>query len=311
VPLPDSGGKLSIASKIYLINLENQKETTLPVAPGTWSGSRIAVSPRGKIYYCNVNDELRKFDLKSRIDLPALVCNSYTINPSCSHDGRYVLFEANLTGATGYRDIYCLDENNYTANIPKLTNSLAFCGSPCFTFDDRHIIYDCRDASGLFDLWIMNSDGTNPDRLALGNGNNCQRPACSPVNNWLAYQKNIQGVIGIYASLIKNNKVIKTVTVVNDGAENINPSWTTDGKAILFQKKKTVISLGRAWDDYDVYIIKFDQNIPQQPVAITSRALFNEGDPCSLPILDDSTLTAMKALFPNSAALPLPRNSLN
>ncbi|MDD4902736.1 MAG: hypothetical protein PHE24_06405 [Patescibacteria group bacterium] len=311
----DGGPTLIINQEVMIYDTSIGRKITLPISLGVKADSRIAASSDGKIYYVNgVDLELHKFNLKTMTDLPLTSSQYYCLNPACSHRGQLVLFESNLTKQSGYRDIYCLDLKSMNNTAQRLTSSLTFCGSPSFTHNDRHIIYDCQDAAG-FSLWIMDKDGKNARILLVGGANgNFQRPACSPVNNWVAYQVNHGGSIGISASLLNWKQDIKrTVTIINDGGEYLNPCWSPDGKKVIFQKRKS-IAIGQTVRYFqDIYEADFNPDLPPAPVPLIARPLTTNVYACWLPVLSDSVQFSIAGAFVDSYRRNLPgaRNNMN
>ncbi len=271
--------------------------------------SRIAVSSEGMIYYLNKIDlRTHRFNLKTMSDLMFITADSLYINPACSHDGRHILFEANLTGSGSYRDIFCADLDSANPKPRLLTNNLTFCGSPSYTNDDQQIVYDCTHA-GVVDLWIMDRDGKNPRWIMQGGANgNYQRPACSPTNNWVAYQVNYAGTVGIGAALLNSKKqVIKSVLIVNGVAgECLNPTWTPDGKAIVFQMKvrKKIGVFVR--DYYDVFVVEFNPDLPPSPKPLIDRFVLDNYYPCWLPFVSDSVENSVIKRFVDTFRKKLP-----
>lgn len=80
-------------------------------------------------------------------------------NPSLSHDGKTVVFQVLMRDW----DIYSIDVEG--KNLKKLALSLAQEVSPCFTPDDKKIIFISTQEGDIMKLFVMNRDGSNQKKL--------------------------------------------------------------------------------------------------------------------------------------------------
>ena len=114
----------------------------------------------------------------------------------------------------------------------------------------------------------------------------------------MAYQVNLGGLIGISASLLdRNHNITRTVVVVNDGKENLNPCWSSDGKKIIFQKK-CYLSLGvNTFVDDDIYEVGFNPDLPQMPTPMIARPALNDLYAYWLPTMGDSVQNSIAKAF--------------
>ncbi|HTX87143.1 MAG TPA: hypothetical protein VMC41_03730 [Candidatus Nanoarchaeia archaeon] len=296
-----------------LVDSRSLAQVILPMMPTDQIEYRLAVSPQGKIFYTNAADcEIHKFDFKTKHDLPAAILGYCSTNPVCSHDGRVLLSEAN---PSGIHDIYAVWQDSLT-NIPcRLTNGLTFCGSPSFSSRDDYFVFDCRDANNYWSLWIYDNKTREQRPLIQGDElESHQRPACSPVSNWIAYQNNIGSSIGIKAALLDGKRrVVKIISVLAGGGKNLNPAWTPDGKKIIFQRPDSALVPDTFFFSYagknyfkeisktiyfsHIFLADFNPDFPQRAKQIEIKGCLGCADPVWLPTARDSVADWVAKFF--------------
>ena len=83
------------------------------------------------------------------------------------------------------------------SNIRQITNSNSEMGEICWTPDNR-IVYVSAAGGRYYDLWIMNSDGTDNRQLTFTSDRHEHQPALSPDGRHIVYQTTTQnGLRGI------------------------------------------------------------------------------------------------------------------
>ena len=170
---------------VYTINPQGGDLTNVTNSPSNdgniaWSpdGTQIAfVSDRDgnlNIYTINIDGS----------NLRQLTRNAgNNVFPSWSPDGRELVFRSNRTG---YRQIYRISANG--TGLRRLTNHPSDDDHPAWSPDGRQIAFVSnrpRDATNprttqrVFDLYVMNSDGTNVQRITSSDVNE-RYPAWQP-----------------------------------------------------------------------------------------------------------------------------------
>ena len=94
------------------------------------------------------------------------------------------------------------------------------------------------DESGSWDIYVMDSDGTN--RSAIGNAHcedTCLYPAISPDGTKVAYSSNFQvnetlGNHEIYVTTIGGDCC--PIRLTNNAAADMYPEWSPDGSKVVF-----------------------------------------------------------------------------
>jgi TolB protein len=157
--------------------------------------------------------------------------NMVAYEPSLSPDGQWIVFESHKLD----------DENNGiivkyridgTISYQNLTNPDEDNRQPNWSPTGDKILYQKLD-EGQWDIWIMNSDGTNHRKVTSGSGDKTDA-SFSPDGQWIVYSSNEFGLgfANLYIAPVSGGIAIKLTHYEGyDGA----PSWSPDGKKIVFE----------------------------------------------------------------------------
>ncbi|MRR38497.1 hypothetical protein EG829_28390, partial [bacterium] len=150
---------------------------------------------------------------------------------SFSPDGQWIVFESHLLDVEGNGVIvkYRVDG---TAPYEGLTGTLDDCRQPNWSPAGNAILYQ-RFASGRWDIWVMNADGTNPRRVTAGAGDKTDA-SFSPDGRWIVYSSDEGGLEFANLFIIPTTGgTPKQLThyAGYDGA----PSWSADGREVVFE----------------------------------------------------------------------------
>lgn len=266
---------------------------------------RFSISPDGLIYY-DVGEKDKEsiwvINLKKKTQYPFVRSNGYisgstasqyqhfAANPAVSPDGKNILFEGNQTT---FRTIFCINSDG--TGLRMVTRGAgAHCGSPSWSPDGKYIAYDCLPYSdngqyGDFSIWVMQENGVDEKMVFSQTGTNNHRPTWRPKGGrWLLFYSMIGDEYGIRAILLDSkNEVKRIVKVADDGYNNINPRWSPDGKYIIYQSNRAYAkSYNKLVDDYDIYCIEFDPDLPRKPVPVSKQKM-HEVNPCWAVINDN------------------------
>ncbi len=121
----------------------------------------------------------------------------------------------------------------------QLTNAPGFDGQPAYSPNGTKIAFQSsRDfpttqtGTGIFELYVMNADGTNPVRLTSNSAADFE-PVWSPEGQKLAFYSDRDGDFEIYVMNADGTNVVQLTS--NADADN-QPEWSPNGKRIAFNR---------------------------------------------------------------------------
>jgi serine/threonine protein kinase len=108
--------------------------------------------------------------------------------------------------------------------------------SPQLSPDGRSIVF-ASNRVGTFEIWIADADGRNPTRLTNFNKNpGAGSPHWSPDSNRIAFDCRINTKSDLY---VINRDGGGLIRLTDSDADEAVPTWSLDGKAILFTSNRT------------------------------------------------------------------------
>jgi len=186
--------------------------------------------------------------------------------PSLSPDGTKVLF----TAGGDQPGIYVMYADGYGLTRLTAENDSDAVWSP----DGTKIAFASRRSNPLgasAQIYIMNSDGSNPVRLTLSNGDNFH-PAWSPDGTKITFSSTRDAADG--SEIYRMNADGSGQTRLTFTNNNSNSSWSPDGTKITFQSKRDHASAG---DNDEIYVMNADG-------SNQTRLTFSTGeDTCRTP----------------------------
>ena len=156
----------------------------------------------------------------------------------------------------------------------RLTNNLLNDTSPTWSPDGSRIAFR-SDRAGNPEIYVMNADGSGLERLTrrpLGD----TRPSWSPDGTRIVYQRFKTGGQGLdprtaeIAVMNADGSGVKVLT--NNTIEDLNPSWSPDGKRIAFASQ-------RVGAQFDIYVMSADGSRERR----VTRTVANEMTPACQP----------------------------
>lgn len=225
---PD-GSRIAFASnrdgnkEVYVMNDDGTNQTRLTTSTGediypAWSpdGAKIAFySTRDggnrEIYVMNA-DGSNQANLSNH--------PSADRSPSWSPDGSKIAFTSERGGARG---IWVMDADG---NNPVRLFQSGTSDGPCWSPDGRKIVFMTdRDLTSAYQLYVINSDGTNDRRLTFSNANEETIAQCwSWQPGLIAFSSDRDGNNEIY---LWNNGGTNQIRLTNNSADDRQPSWST------------------------------------------------------------------------------------
>jgi len=99
-----------------------------------------------------------------------------------------------------------------------------------FSPDGKRIAF-MSDRSGSFEIWVCNSDGSNPVQLTSFGGPATGTPHWSPDGGWIAFDSRPGGKAGVFVISAQGGEPRR---VTEGNWDDIVPSWSRNGKWIYF-----------------------------------------------------------------------------
>jgi Tol biopolymer transport system component len=176
-------------------------------------------------------------------------------SPVWSPDGKKILYSTNDNAGNSYLWVM---ESNGEEKI-----QLGFGVDGRWSPDGKRIVYSKQNIVGKYnykncDVWVMNSDGSNPMQLTTEKEKQEITPSWSPDGKWISYvvkydtddYYNLKNSILSYSAVVMKSEI----WIINiDGGKptqltafkgiNIYPNWSPDGRAITF-----ISNRGQGWN---------------------------------------------------------------
>jgi len=182
-------------------------------------------------------------------------------------DGREIAYEGDVGGNV---EIFVMAADG--SRTVRLTNNPAQDQSPAWSPDGRRIAFASdRDSHPLFDLYLMNADGTGVERLTTAGNNGA--PRFSPDGSRLAFHSGRD----VYVMDL-GTRQLQRLTTETVGGDGLRPTWSPGGRQIAFMSARS----GRM----QIFVMNPDGSDPQPAVTVpTGSAIDPEWSPVDDRIL--------------------------
>ena len=107
--------------------------------------------------------------------------------------------------------------------------------SPQYSPDGKKIVF-MSNRSGNQEIWVCNSDGSNPVQFTSFDGPGVGTPRGSPDGRRIAFDSTKEGHTNIY---VINAAGGSPSVLTSGGSNNVRPSWSRDGQWIYFGSNRT------------------------------------------------------------------------
>jgi eukaryotic-like serine/threonine-protein kinase len=112
---------------------------------------------------------------------------------------------------------------------------------PQYSSDGKKIAFE-SDRSGSDEIWVCNSDGSNPQQLTFFGGPKTGSPRWSPDGKQIVFDSRPDGPADIY---IISSDGGKPHRLIGDPSDDVAPSWSRNGKWIYFASDRS--GQGQVW----------------------------------------------------------------
>ena len=150
---------------------------------------------------------------------------------SISRSGRVVY-------STRLRDVELIEIPLSGTSQPKRVSGLSSTldeHTPHYSPDGERLAF-ASTRSGTEEIWIANSDGTNPLKMTSMGGPQCSNPQWSPDGERIVFNSRREGTADLYLLQPDTGEVHR---ITHDPSEEIEPRWSRDGQWIYFGSDKT------------------------------------------------------------------------
>lgn len=139
------------------------------------------------------------------------------------------------TRAFSDRNIWRLSLADKTARPEIFLSSSSEDGTPKFSPDGKKIVF-ASSRSGSMEVWLADSDGSQPTRLTSFGGPLTGSPAWSPDSRSIAFDSTASGHPDVYTVSAQGGTARRLTT---SPANDALPAWSPDGKWIYFTSNRT------------------------------------------------------------------------
>lgn len=166
------------------------------------------------------------------------VPNALEYSPSWSPDGQWIVYTQERGGAS---DIYRIHPDG--SGLEQLTNDPAFDDQGALSPDGKSLAFISTRGSGTANLWLLDLASKKYRALTSGQPGNF-RPAWSPDGAWIAFSSDRDTIPGTFPGQweVLQSTGIYVIRPDGTGMRRVaktggvagSPSWSADGKRILF-----------------------------------------------------------------------------
>ena len=169
----------------------------------------------------------------------------YLLHAMMSPDGQSIAYIAIDTTDPYFNKGKIKLMNPDGTNVRELTSRIIGPNSVAWTSDSRYVIYSSQDSSyGGID--IISVEGTGHRFLYHNTYSSCDNPSMSPDGTTLAFTTAVGGVASRVVLLDIRSPGL--LTALTRGTSNeFQPSWSTDGRQLLFCCNNNGTSLQMVW----------------------------------------------------------------
>jgi TolB protein len=153
-------------------------------------------------------------------------------SPTWSPEGSKIMFSSSMHGDP---ELFTIDVSG--GNLKRITYSAGVDTSPAWNPKTGQTVAFVSDRARIPQLYLMNADGSNTQKLSLEDRGYVIDPAWSPNGQLLAFSwRRPNGNYDLYVMDVATQQVVE---LTRDAARNERPSWAPDGRHIVFESTRT------------------------------------------------------------------------
>ena len=206
---------------------------TIALTP-RWSpdGLRIAFTCYAQTRERITSAQICLYSLETEKQVAFLRFTGTNSSPAWSPDGTQLMFMSSMHGDP---ELFTSDLNG--RNLKRITYSAGVDTSPAWNPKTGQLVAFVSDRGGIPQLYIMNADGSNTERVILEDMGYVIDPAWSPNGQLLAFSW--RRPTGNYDMYVMDIATRRLVELTRDAGRNERPCWAPDGRHIVFESTRT------------------------------------------------------------------------
>ncbi|MGH9835675.1 MAG: protein kinase domain-containing protein [Blastocatellia bacterium] len=227
------GGISLFEGQVYLVPITGGAPKRLIDETGSFRPSDLAWTVDGRELVFTMNrtsrEGLWRISVSGDTPEPIAVAGNDVYSPAISRQGNRLAYTQYNRDTNIWR-FEARRSPGRTDAPAKLIVSTFQDHSPRFSPDGKRIVFRST-RSGSPEIWVCESDGSNPIKLTSFGGPNAGSPSWSPDGRQIAFDGAIEGSYDIYVINASGGKP-RRLTV--DSSVDARPSWSRDGQWIYF-----------------------------------------------------------------------------
>jgi TolB protein len=153
-------------------------------------------------------------------------------SPAWSPDGSKIMFMSSMHGDP---ELFTIDTSG--SGLKRITYSAGADTSPAWNPKTGQTVAFVSDRGRIPQLYMMNADGSNVEKLELPDMGYVIDPAWSPNGQLLAFSwRRPNGNYDIYVMEVASRQIVE---ITRDAGRNERPWWAPDGRHIVFESTRT------------------------------------------------------------------------
>ncbi|GGG90403.1 winged helix-turn-helix domain-containing protein [Silvibacterium dinghuense] len=158
---------------------------------------------------------------------------THTSSPAVSPVGRLMAYVDSPNNASVWRLSL-----NAQHDLEPFISSTFFDASAVYSPDGKRIAFR-SDRSGANELWVCNSDGSQPQEITHFDGPMTGSPRWSPDGRSIAFDSRARGRSDIFVISVSGGQPTRLTDSSATGSDNVVPAWSHDGRTLYFSSNRS------------------------------------------------------------------------